>query len=55
VAIPVTIWFLVITKDRQAWPMLIFGVVVMLLVVLRHQANIQRLCKGTETRFIKKT
>lgn len=55
VAIPVAIWFLVMTKDRQAWPMLIFGVLVMVLVVLRHQANIQRLLNGTETRFAKKT
>jgi glycerol-3-phosphate acyltransferase PlsY len=35
-------------------PLLVFGVVVALLVVLRHRANIRRLLAGTENRAVRK-
>jgi len=35
-------------------PLLIFAIVMALLIVYRHRANIQRLLAGTENRFVKK-
>jgi acyl phosphate:glycerol-3-phosphate acyltransferase len=49
VAIPIAAYFL-----REPPVLVVLALVVGLLVIIRHRANIQRLLAGTETRFVKK-
>ena len=44
----------VVTKNWD-WPILIFSIVVCLLAIWRHRANIGRLVRGEESRFQKKS
>ena len=54
IAIPIAVWLLVVRENSHGSYMLLFSIVVGLLVVLRHKANIARLIAGTEPRFAKK-
>lgn len=47
-AISLPLWFWLFD---QAWPYLGFGIVVAVIIVWRHQSNIQRLMAGTEPRL----
>jgi acyl phosphate:glycerol-3-phosphate acyltransferase len=53
-AMPLAVWAIVVRRDAAAMPLLVFSIVIGLLIIVRHQANIGRLLKGTETRFAKK-
>lgn len=52
IAVPVTV--AVDPGMPEKTPLLIFAIIAALLVIVRHQSNIQRLIAGTENRFSKK-
>jgi glycerol-3-phosphate acyltransferase PlsY len=50
VSVPSSMAFVMWREDRWDAVMLTFGIVVMLLAIWKHRANIQRLLAGTENR-----
>jgi glycerol-3-phosphate acyltransferase PlsY len=54
VALPVAVFLIVAKTGEEFWTLFGFSVLICVLAVWRHQANIVRLMKGTESRFGKK-
>lgn len=54
-SLPVIVLGLLFLGPVKGWPFFYFALVVGLLAVWRHRANIQRLFAGTEPRFVKKS
>jgi glycerol-3-phosphate acyltransferase PlsY len=54
VALPVAVFLIVAKTGEEFWTLFGFSVLICALAVWRHQANIVRLMKGTESRFGKK-
>jgi glycerol-3-phosphate acyltransferase PlsY len=54
VALPVAMALLMILRGTLNWVLLGLGIVMGVLVIVRHRSNIARLLKGTENRFASK-
>ena len=54
IVLPIAMAVLMIYRDRLNWVLLGFGIVMGVLVIVRHRANIARMIAGTENRFAKK-
>ena len=54
VALPVAVFLIVAKTGEEFWTLFGFSVLICALAVWRHQTNIVRLMKGTESRFGKK-
>jgi glycerol-3-phosphate acyltransferase PlsY len=54
VAMPVAIAIMMTLQGKWNFVLLGFGILMGILVILRHRANIQRLLAGTENRFERK-
>jgi acyl phosphate:glycerol-3-phosphate acyltransferase len=54
VALPIAVFLIVAKTGEEFWTLFGFSVLICALAVWRHQANIVRLMKGTESRFGKK-
>ncbi len=54
VAVPATMMALMWRAQRWDWVLLSFGIVLGVLVIARHRANIARLLAGTESRMVSK-
>lgn len=55
VVLPIAMAVMMTLQHKWNWVLLGLGIVLGVLVVVRHRSNIQRLLKGTENRFVKKS
>jgi acyl phosphate:glycerol-3-phosphate acyltransferase len=51
ILLPIAVLLRMLAGGGRDWPTFYFSIAIMLLVIVRHRANIQRLIAGTENRF----